>query len=351
MHRKLSSTASSTNDAAAAAAARRRPPPPSSTQSTAKSSTRSRGQQKAASGRADTTAMGRYISSLVKVRSLVTEREIHHLGRHKRKKDSPESAFLCKLLILVCKAAGLVDASEAKPWAAASDLCQRRPGGVLSLVLSADPDTPLPFTYTSASDLLPPPPAALPRDHPARALYSWLVCYCEYRRQHAAAVAAAGSGDAPAAAASATVPAAAAATATPPESTASESRVSSHHRQQQPQAAASVAETLSPPESPASPASPQAAGSGVPASSPRRDREFVHALLRSLQLEEYSNLFSHMSLLAFYRLTPEQLGLMGLPEAAQRTLYGSIDQIRQIADSQVVNSPGRAASPGIASLT
>ena len=96
----------------------------------------------------------------------------------------------------------------------------------------------------------------------------------------------------------------------------------------------------------ATPVSPQAAGTpggGVPASSPRRDREFVHALLRSLQLEEYSNLFSHMSLLAFYRLTPEQLGVMGLPEAAQRTLYGSIDQIRQIADSQVVNSPGRAA--------
>eukprot|EP01060_Flectonema_neradi_P033143 TRINITY_DN5466_c0_g1_i1.p1 TRINITY_DN5466_c0_g1~~TRINITY_DN5466_c0_g1_i1.p1 ORF type:complete len:317 (+),score=44.37 TRINITY_DN5466_c0_g1_i1:52-1002(+) len=74
--------------------------------------------------------------------------------------------------------------------------------------------------------------------------------------------------------------------------------------------------------------------------SPRRDREFILALLRSLQLEEHAPLFGDMSLLSFYRLTLSQLQQLGLPEAAQATLYNSIDQIKHIADSTL--SPARS---------
>ena len=75
--------------------------------------------------------------------------------------------------------------------------------------------------------------------------------------------------------------------------------------------------------------------------SPRRDREFILALLRSLQLDEFAHLFGDMSLLSFYRLTLTQLQQLGLPEAAQSTLYNSIDQIKQIADNTL--SPARSS--------
>eukprot|EP01064_Diplonema_japonicum_P016999 TRINITY_DN25058_c0_g1_i1.p1 TRINITY_DN25058_c0_g1~~TRINITY_DN25058_c0_g1_i1.p1 ORF type:complete len:326 (+),score=54.20 TRINITY_DN25058_c0_g1_i1:38-979(+) len=75
--------------------------------------------------------------------------------------------------------------------------------------------------------------------------------------------------------------------------------------------------------------------------SPRRDREFIVALLRSLQLENYAHLFTDMTLLSFYRLSYEQLTGMGLNASSAKTLYNSIDQIKQIADTQV-HSPGRS---------
>eukprot|EP01063_Lacrimia_lanifica_P037691 TRINITY_DN7810_c0_g1_i1.p2 TRINITY_DN7810_c0_g1~~TRINITY_DN7810_c0_g1_i1.p2 ORF type:complete len:323 (+),score=105.61 TRINITY_DN7810_c0_g1_i1:111-971(+) len=78
------------------------------------------------------------------------------------------------------------------------------------------------------------------------------------------------------------------------------------------------------------------------AASPRRDREFITALLRSLQLDEYAACFEGTSLLGFYRLTAEQLEAMGLPPSVVRTLATSIDQIKLIADMQ---SPVQPIAP------
>ena len=80
------------------------------------------------------------------------------------------------------------------------------------------------------------------------------------------------------------------------------------------------------------------------AASPRRDREFITALLRSLQLQEYAPLFADMSLLSFYRMSVEQLAMMGLPPQAQKTLHTSIDQIKQIADNHSTKSPWNETS-------
>ncbi|KAJ9456544.1 hypothetical protein DIPPA_22767 [Diplonema papillatum] len=73
--------------------------------------------------------------------------------------------------------------------------------------------------------------------------------------------------------------------------------------------------------------------------SPRRDREFVVALLRSLHLEQYAERFANMSLLSFYQLTPRELSSFGMSPRAQATLSLSIDQIKHMAESQALRSP------------
>ena len=129
------------------------------------------------------SATGKYINSVLQVRAKLSEKDIHSLGRYRRKKNSTESTFITKLMILVCKAVRLVEPRAEKPWTDTSDVCQSTPWEVLNKIIAADPSKELFFPYSSASALLPPPPHDLPSKHPTRILYTWLTTFCEYSKQ------------------------------------------------------------------------------------------------------------------------------------------------------------------------